>query len=73
MKTSAALRALRRAASAYASVSETYAARCRRTLALLARRLAGTVDFLERLFALEGSGALDFSAMSASMREQMRR
>ena len=70
---SAALRALHRAAGAYADASTAHADRCRRALEMLARRLEGNVDFMERLFALEGKGALDFSAMSASMRDQMRR
>ncbi len=73
VRVSAAARALGRAAAAFSAASDAHAARCRRVLLLMARRLAGTVDFMEHLFALEGSGALDFSAMSLSMRDQMRR
>jgi len=65
--------ALAAAADAYSSAAKDYQNEAKSVVESLARRMNDLLDFLTHLFALEGSGAMDFSAMSGSMRDALRR
>jgi hypothetical protein len=65
--------ALKAAVSTYQQAANDYQEATRLLVERLASRLTELVEFLTHLFALEGSGALDFSAMSCSMREALQK